>query len=172
MPYSAPLHTPERVAEFHRVFGHPIAKDFSVPEAKTRLLRFKLLFEEVMEFGRAVGVVGLSDRSQEEFEAALKETLQEFAVDDKYYDLVEAADALADIDYVTQGTCIAFGVPAELVGEEVHNSNMSKLDEEGTPVYGPGGRVMKGPNYRPPDIRGVLLRHATWMGWNSTLLTP
>lgn len=153
------MHTPRRVCEFHRTYGHPIAENgVEIPAPLTRLLRFKLLFEEVMEFGRAVGIASLADKTDEEFKKALRETSDDFAVIDNVCNLIEAADALADIDYVTQGANLVFGFPAEAVAEEVHASNMSKLDENGNPILAADGKVVKGPYYRPPDIAGVLRR--------------
>lgn len=154
-----PLHTPSRVFLFHRTYGHPVAEHgVQVPAPLTRLLRFKLLFEEVMEFGRAVGIAGLADKTDEEFKSELREATNDFAIIDNVCNLIEAADALADIDYVTQGANLVFGFPAEAVAEEVHASNMSKLDENGNPILAADGKVVKGPYYRPPDIAGVLRR--------------
>lgn len=152
--------TLERVREFHLAFDHPIAPLVTVPEPKTRLLRFRLLLEEVMEFGRAVGVRGLADISEAEFAEIVREIRSESTMaEDAKVDLVEAADALADIDYVTAGANLAFGFPARKVAAEVHRSNMSKLGADGRPMFGVGGRVAKGPNYTPPDIWGVLASH-------------
>lgn len=79
--------------------------------------------------------------------------LQEAMEDD---DIVEIADAIADILYVTYGTALAYGIDADRCFAEVHRSNMSKLDEEGKPVYRADGKVLKGPHYSPPDLSFVL----------------
>ena len=67
-------------------------------------------------------------------------------------DLKEVADALTDILYVTYGAGHAFGINLDKCFEEVQNSNMSKLDEKGKPIYNEHGKVMKGPNYFKPDL--------------------
>ena len=67
-------------------------------------------------------------------------------------DLLEVADALTDILYVTYGAGHAFGSDLDKCFEEVQNSNMSKLDENGKPIYNESGKVMKGPNYFKPDL--------------------
>ena len=76
------------------------------------------------------------------------------ALDNK--DLLEVADALTDILYVTYGAGHAFGVDLNKCFEEVQNSNMSKLDENGKPIYNEAGKVMKGPKYFKPNLRKFL----------------
>ena len=70
----------------------------------------------------------------------------------KKKDLIEVADALTDILYVTYGAGHAFGINLDKCFNEVQNSNMSKLDEDGKPIYNQYGKVMKGPNYFKPDL--------------------
>ena len=70
--------------------------------------------------------------------------------------LLEVADALTDILYVTYGAGHAFGIDLDKCFEEVQNSNMSKLDEDGKPIYNEAGKVMKGPNYFKPDLSKYL----------------
>ena len=70
----------------------------------------------------------------------------------KNNDLLEVADALTDILYVTYGAGHAFGIDLDKCFNEVQNSNMSKLDENGKPIYNDAGKVMKGPNYFKPDL--------------------
>lgn len=71
-------------------------------------------------------------------------------------DLIEAADALGDLDYVVQGSNISFGFPSEAILEEIHASNMSKLGEDGKPIYREDAKVLKGPNYFKPNIARVM----------------
>ena len=82
----------------------------------------------------------------------IKEELQELteAMDNK--DLLEVADALTDILYVTYGAGHAFGIDLDKCFDEVQNSNMSKLGENGEPIYNESGKVMKGPNYFKPNL--------------------
>ena len=82
----------------------------------------------------------------------IKEELQELTEAMKNKDLLEVADALTDILYVTYGAGHAFGIDLDKCFEEVQNSNMSKLDENGKPIYNDSGKVMKGPNYFKPDL--------------------
>jgi predicted HAD superfamily Cof-like phosphohydrolase len=71
-------------------------------------------------------------------------------------DIVEFADALADMVYVIYGTAITFGIDLDSVLEEVHASNMSKLDVNGNPIVRADGKVLKGPRFFKPDIKSVL----------------
>ena len=82
----------------------------------------------------------------------IKEELQELTEAMNNKDLLEVADALTDILYVTYGAGHAFGIDLDKCFEEVQNSNMSKLGEDGNPIYNESGKVMKGPNYFKPDL--------------------
>ena len=82
----------------------------------------------------------------------IKEELEELTEAMNNKDLLEVADALTDILYVTYGAGHAFGINLDKCFEEVQNSNMSKLDENGKPIYDDTGKVMKGPNYFKPDL--------------------
>ena len=82
----------------------------------------------------------------------IKEELEELTEAMKNKDLLEVADALTDILYVTYGAGHAFGINLDKCFEEVQNSNMSKLNKNGKPIYNESGKVMKGPNYFKPDL--------------------
>ena len=82
----------------------------------------------------------------------IKEELEELTEALNNKDLLEVADALTDILYVTYGAGHAFGIDLDKCFDEVQNSNMSKLDEKGKPIYNEYGKVMKGPNYFKPDL--------------------
>ena len=82
----------------------------------------------------------------------IKEELEELTEAMKNKDLLEVADALTDILYVTYGAGHAFGIDLDKCFDEVQNSNMSKLGENGEPIYNESGKVMKGPNYFKPDL--------------------
>ena len=114
----------ESVRKFMETFGQEIKAKAGFPSEKISSLRYELIKEELGE---------------------LKE-----AMDTK--DLKEVADALTDILYVTYGAGHAFGINLDKCFEEVQNSNMSKLDSDGKPIYGNNGKVMKGPNYFKPDL--------------------
>jgi len=82
----------------------------------------------------------------------IKEELEELKVAMENNDLLEVADALTDILYVTYGAGHAFGINLDKCFDEVQGSNMSKLDENGKPIYNETGEVMKGPNYFKPNL--------------------
>ena len=82
----------------------------------------------------------------------IKEELDEFKEAVEKKDIKEVADALTDILYVTYGAGHAFGIDLDSCFTEVQNSNMSKLGENGEPIYNESGKVMKGPNYFKPDL--------------------
>ena len=86
----------------------------------------------------------------------IKEELEEFTEAINNKDLLEVADALTDILYVTYGAGHAFGINLDKCFDEVQNSNMSKLGENGKPIYNESGKVMKGPNYSPPDLKKLI----------------
>ena len=87
----------------------------------------------------------------------IKEELEELKLALENKDLLEVADALTDILYVTYGAGHAFGIDLDKCFQEVQASNMSKLDENGKPIYNEAGKVMKGPNYFKPDLNKYLI---------------
>ena len=86
----------------------------------------------------------------------IKEELEELTEAMNNKDLLEVADALTDILYVTYGAGHAFGIDLDKCFDEVQNSNMSKLDENGKPIYNESGKVMKGPIYFKPDLSKLV----------------
>ena len=114
----------EKVGVFMKTFGQNVKQSSSFSSEKINALRVSLIKEELDEL----------------IEAMNKK------------DLVEVADALTDILYVTYGAGHAFGINLDECFEEVQNSNMSKLDNNGKPIYNEKGKVMKGPNYFKPDL--------------------
>ena len=97
-----------------------------------------------------------TDKINELRVSLIKEELDELIEAMNKKDLVEVADALTDILYVTYGAGHAFGINLDKCFEEVQNSNMSKLDNNGKPIYNELGKVMKGPNYFKPDLRKFI----------------
>ena len=112
------------VKKFMEVFGQEVKTKAEFPSEKIIKLRYDLIKEELNEF-----------------EQALKDK-----------DLKEVADALTDILYVTYGAGHAFGIDLDKCFNEVQRSNMSKLGEDGKPIYNEHGKVMKGPKYFQPDL--------------------
>ena len=133
------------VVEFHEAFGAPVAWSPGVPSFERRRLRVALLLEEIVELARASGVELTC------YPEACEEPLPSGSVD-----LVEAADALADIRYVTDGAALEWGIPLEKCLREVHRSNMSKLGADGRPILRADGKVLKGPNFTLPDLEAIL----------------
>lgn len=86
----------------------------------------------------------------------LKEEWEEYLEAEESNDIVEVADALGDMLYIILGTAISYGIPLGRVFDEIHDSNMSKLGEDGKPIYRGDGKVLKGPNFRPPIIIDIL----------------
>ena len=113
-----------KVGTFMKTFGQEVKTKPSFSTDKINKLRIDLIKEELEE---------------------LKEAM-------KNNDLLEVADALTDILYVTYGAGHAFGIDLDKCFDEVQNSNMSKLGENGKPIYNESGKVMKGPNYFKPDL--------------------
>ena len=113
-----------KVGIFMKTFGQEVKDKPSFSTDKINKLRLDLIKEELDE---------------------LKEAMEN-------KDIKEVADALTDILYVTYGAGHAFGVDLDKCFEEVQNSNMSKLDLDGEPIYNDKGKVMKGPNYFKPDL--------------------
>ena len=113
-----------KVGIFMKTFGQDVKNKPSFSTDKINKLRIDLIKEELNELQEAM----------------------------KNNDLLEVADALTDILYVTYGAGHAFGIDLDKCFNEVQNSNMSKLDENGKPIYNDAGKVMKGPNYFKPDL--------------------
>ena len=117
-----------KVGTFMKTFGQEVKSKPAFSTEKINKLRIDLIREELEELTEAMN----------------------------NKDLLEVADALTDILYVTYGAGHAFGIDLDRCFEEVQNSNMSKLDENGRPIYNESGKVMKGPNYFKPDLSKFL----------------
>jgi predicted HAD superfamily Cof-like phosphohydrolase len=120
----------QQVKEFHKSFGHPVNAKPELTNKQLSALRVELIQEELNE---------------------LKEAL---AAEDP----VETLDALTDLQYVLDGAFLSLGFwkLKDLAVTEVHNSNMSKLGEDGKPIYREDGKILKGPNFKEPDMEGIL----------------
>ena len=118
----------EKVKQFMQTFGQEVKTKASFSDEKTNQLRLDLITEELEELKNAM----------------------------ESKDLLEVADALTDILYVTYGAGHAFGINLDKCFDEVQNSNMSKLGSNGKPIYNESGKVMKGPDYFKPDLSKFL----------------
>jgi predicted HAD superfamily Cof-like phosphohydrolase len=139
------------VEEFHRAFGVGVELSPVVPPAEVRLLRLNLILEELLELAQASGFE-LRARLDEDREAT-------FAFHREHAfppSILDAADALADLRYVIDGASLVWGIPLERCLAEVHRSNMSKLGADGKPLLREDGKILKGPNYSPPNLTAVL----------------
>ncbi len=114
----------ESVKKFMEKFGQEVKNKSEFPSDRITKLRYALIKEELDEFAKAI----------------------------KDKNLVEIADSLTDILYVTYGAGHSFGIDLDKCFQEVQNSNMSKLGKDGKPIYNKDGKVMKGPNYFQPDL--------------------
>lgn len=117
-----------KVATFMKTFGQEVKTKTEFPKEKIVKLRYDLINEELEELQDAI-----KDRN-----------------------MLEIADALTDILYVTYGAGHAFGIDLDKCFNEVQESNMSKLGENNTPIYNENGKVMKGPNYFKPNLNQFL----------------
>ena len=117
-----------KVKTFMNTYGQEIRDKASFPDKKIVQLRIDLIQEELNE---------------------LKEAITS-------NDIIEVADALTDILYVTYGAGHSFGINLDKCFDEVQDSNMSKLDENKQPIYSENGKVMKGPNYYPPNLKKII----------------
>jgi predicted HAD superfamily Cof-like phosphohydrolase len=116
------------VGKFMKSFGQETNKELVWPDHKTRLLRVELIEEELKELKDAINIK----------------------------DEVEVADALTDLLYVIYGAGHTFGINLDKTFKEVHLSNMSKLDENGQPIYRNDGKVLKGPNFFEPKLESII----------------
>ncbi len=119
----------ESVKIFMQKFGQEVKNRSEFPKENIIKLRYNLIKEELDEFEDAI----------------------------KNRDIKEVADALTDILYVTYGAGHAFGINLDKCFEEVQKSNMSKLGEDGKPIYNDLGKVMKGPKYFKPDLSKYIV---------------
>lgn len=150
----------DRVRQFHQTFGHPVSKWLNVGTEELRALRVRLLLEEVIELADAAGLVVFNAGHEMDETRIVIEPRVEDNGSLKTPDITEMADALGDIDYVTQGAALVFGIPLNAVGTEIHASNMSKLGADGQPIYREDGKILKGPNYFKPKIGDLLSSHS------------
>ena len=118
----------ELAGQFMRAFGQEVLTEPTLPDPSLAKLRLELIREEVEELN--VGIEGM--------------------------DIVEIADALTDILYVVYGAGHAFGIDLDTCYTEVHRSNMSKLGEDGKPIYREDGKILKGPDYFHPNLKDIL----------------
>lgn len=152
LQHQAPIDPTLLVHEFHLTYGHPVAPAPAPTNDERTRLRLKLISEEFFELLEATGL-GYDD----EFRRAEGVVQEEIACGNPSINLVETADALADLIYVIYGYALELGIPLSRILEEVHDSNMSKLDPEtNLPIYRKDGKVLKGSNFREPDISGIL----------------
>ena len=119
-------------------------------------------FHRIYKLGNSEKPIGKLENQKENLRFDLmKEENEEYLEAAKNGDIVEVADALGDMMYILCGTIIEHGMQhiIEEVFDEIHRSNLSKLDENGNPIYREDGKVIKGPNYFPPDIKKIIKKY-------------
>lgn len=165
----------EQVMAFHKMYGASIRKkaeqNLSDVSDEEIAMRINLVAEEFREWLDAFGVdyhlefiqkeevfddsgsryeiIGSAERIPAEWVPSFRNKINE----------VEVADASADMKYVLEGSDITFGIPSVLISQEVHCSNMTKLGEDGLPIYREDGKVLKGPYYTKPNLKKVIEDH-------------
>lgn len=117
-----------KVKEFQTIFKSHVSENPILPNIEERDLRKRLLEEEYNEY-----LEGENNN-----------------------DIVEIADALGDMLYIIYGTAVSYGLPINEIFNEIHASNMSKLDENGNPIFREDGKILKGKNYFKPDLKSII----------------
>lgn len=150
----------EQVIEFHRANDLPGqgAGPVAVPSADRVRLRLALITEEYLELLDSFNIP-LGDEYL--LGGSLRSHLNTIIRWAEVPCMPDVADALADLDYVIEGTRLEFGIDGGPIADEIHRSNMSKLGADGKPVRREDGKILKGPNYEPPDVEGELRKQ----GW-------
>lgn len=142
------------VREFHVAFGRPV-RDLPDPGSpEERVLRVRLMLEEVLEFAKAAGVLVA-------FDGEIIPTVNHLGFSAEWFnpDLTAMAHELADIQYVVSGTAVQLGIPIDSCVAEIHAANMRKLGPDGKPTIDEHGKVRKPDGWKPADVAGVLARH-------------
>ena len=128
----------DSLEEFHKAFGHPVDEVMTVDGME---LRRSLIVEEFTELMSEISHVSIALARGRKPKLEVKENLLK---------------ELCDLQYVISGMAVAFGLPLQVAFNRVHASNMSKLGEDGKPIYREDGKVLKGPNYEPPDLKDLV----------------
>lgn len=185
---------PDMVKAFHILYGMPItapskaSTDFSHMSRERLAMRFALIAEEFMELCEAMDVrcdpnfyyldeneewqkasagIEITDHnetSDKQLHEVVRMRLREAVEQTDERNIVEVADALGDLKYVIQGFELEVGIPSQAVLSEIQSSNMSKLGEDGNPIYRDDGKVLKGPHYFKPNVAKVLSAHGMKLG--------
>lgn len=143
----------ELIKEFHRVFGRtPDPNSPTLRDYECRLLRAKLVFEEFKELIHELGFELKADPFDETIHL---NPIYPFYNNEKHLNLAKIAKECSDLLYVTYGTGAALGLDLDRAYVDVHTSNMSKLDENGQVIRREDGKVLKGPNYKEPDLNWI-----------------
>lgn len=163
----------ELVKEFMTAMDQEVHSTPVQPEPQTVRLRMLVILEEVAELmaemiapnKKSSGVMVNKATIIQDLFGVIKENILHMDDDYFYVDHEKFAKEAADLHYVTYGTEAAFGINADAAMAEVHRSNMSKLDDDGKPIKNEHGKVLKGPNYKPADMAGVLKNQEVVCGW-------
>lgn len=155
------MRTVDKVAEFHRAFEQQADRQPGLPAISvTEGTRIEKVANQLADLGARLRTYAAEEGKSVPLLRLqlIVEEVGELAEALFKGDLVETADALTDIQYVLDGTYLAFGLDGlkDALFDEVHRSNMSKLDENGRPIIADSGRVVKSALYSPPDLKSVF----------------
>lgn len=143
------------VREFHEAFGLTVRDVPDVGAPEERVLRVRLMLDDVLEFAKAAGVNVMDGAGR------LIGRVDHLAIAASKFqqpDLTAMAHELGDVAYVTHGTAVQLGIPLLPVTEEVHSANLRKLGPDGKPIVDERGKVRKPDGWRPADVGAVLRR--------------
>lgn len=160
--------TESRTIEFHRTFGHPVRTEPQTISRAEAILALRLIEEEFIELTDAlfpgaydgwITELRADGEGRHLTEDRFHKELARWVADGAYSyepDLIKVADAVGDLDVVNNGCGIRHGLDMQAISREVFRSNMSKLGDDGKPIYDEGRKIVKGPNFTEPNLAAVL----------------
>ena len=151
----------EMQREFHEAFGHPVSDEPGLPNIGTEREAFKFLTDYVRRYlessAESFYELAKKDNCRRSLRVALLlEEVAEYLHGESVDNLTSIFDGLVDTCVIVEGTALEYGLPLDKGREEVHRANMSKLGADGKPIHNEAGKIVKGPNYTPPDLKQFL----------------
>lgn len=140
----------DMVTQFHQTYGVPMPDKLTDISTAREQLRLRIDLEEFLELANACGITLYAHGKAVELADCA------FVPNGNIVNVFEIADGLGDGIYVKYGHALERGIPIDKVLAEIHRSNMSKLGSDDKPIYRDDGKVLKGPNYSPPDLHSII----------------